>query len=177
MRRFFSESRSGWSWKREKAQSPVAGTRELLGSASWPRAEGNPPKCRRCSAGSSIWLQRAQKAKGTYLSLWRPPKPWQTVLASGDDPSLCGWRGSSNLVILLAYHLLDVEFLLVREQEVRQHAVGHLLDYFPGFLSPHGHIIDPLASGNTASWRASSTPGAWWIFSHRLRWPRFCSFG
>ena len=31
------------------------GNSELLGSASWPRATSNLPKCRRCSAGSSIW--------------------------------------------------------------------------------------------------------------------------
>ena len=70
---------TGWSWKRERVQSPVAGIRELLISAPWLRAAGNSPKCRRCSAGSSIWLQRTQKAEGTSRYLWRPSKPWQTT--------------------------------------------------------------------------------------------------
>ena len=43
------------------------------------KSNGKIPKCRRCSAGSSIWLQKAQSAEGTYRSLWRPPKPWQTA--------------------------------------------------------------------------------------------------
>ena len=76
---FTSESRTGWSGKRERVQNLVAGTRELLGRGSWPRAADNPPKCRRRSAGSSIGLQRVQKAEGTSRSLWRPPKPWQAA--------------------------------------------------------------------------------------------------
>ena len=32
-------------------------------------------------------------------------------------------------------------FLLVREYEVRQRAVGHLLEDFPAFLGPHSHMI------------------------------------
>ena len=46
-----------------------AGTRQLLGGATWPRAADNLPKCRRWSAGSSIWLQRAQKAEGLQVSV------------------------------------------------------------------------------------------------------------
>ena len=66
----------------------------------------------------------------TSLSLWRPPKLWQTA----------NFERNSNSVILLAYHL-DVELLLVREHEVRQRAVGHLLADFSTFLGPHGHMI------------------------------------
>ena len=79
VRGFFSECRTRWFWMRERAQSFVAGTRELLGIASWLMAAGNPSKYRRCSAGSSIWLQTAQKAKWTSRSLWLLPKLWQTV--------------------------------------------------------------------------------------------------
>ena len=97
---------------RERAQSSVAGIRELLGSASWPKAVGNPPKCRRCSSGSSIWLQRAQKAKGTvaFDCDCRPNHDRVRIMASSDDPFLSEWRGSPNSLILLVYRLLDVEF-------------------------------------------------------------------
>ena len=71
----------------------------------------------------------------------RPNHDRLRILASGDDPFLCGWRGSPNSVILLAYHLLDVEFLLVREHEVWQRAIDHFLENFPTFLGPHGHMI------------------------------------
>ena len=39
------------------------------------------------------------------------------------------------------YHLLDVEFLLIREHEIRQRVVGHLLEDFPAFYGPRGHMI------------------------------------
>ena len=55
---------------------------------------------------------------------------------------------------------------------------------FPGeFPCMFGHSWPhdcPSAPGDAASRRPSpdrpSTPGAWWICSHQLRWPRFCSF-
>ena len=173
----------GWSWKRERAQRPVAGTRELPESASWPIAADTPPKCLRCSAGSSIWLQRAQKAEGTSRSLWRPPSPWQTAdFGVWWRSSLCEWRGSPNSVILLVYHMLDVEFLIVREHEVRQRVIGLLLEDLTTFLRPSWPHDWPYAPNDAASWKAwppdrPSTPGAWWICSHRLPWQRFCSFG
>ena len=101
---------TGWSLTRERVQTPVAGTRDLLGSASWPRAAGNPPKCRRCSADSR---SRHKKQRGPPGLCDGHPNHYRLrILASGDDPSLCRWRGSSNSVILLVYHLLDAEFLL-----------------------------------------------------------------
>ena len=92
------------------------------------------------------------------------------ILSSGDNSSLCRWRGNS--IKMTRKHLLNVEFLLVRKHEVR-----HLLEDFPAFLAPHGHMIGRklLAKGFTPD--HPSTPVAWWICSHRLRWPRFCSFG
>ena len=71
--------------------------------APWPRAADNPPKSRRCSARNSIWLQWAQKAEGTSRSRLcdgRPNSDRLRILASGDDPTICGWRGSPNSVIL-----------------------------------------------------------------------------
>ena len=129
-------------WIQDLVESPVAKTKKLLGSAYWSRATDNPPKCQRCSAGSSIWLQRAQKAEGSSRSLWRRPNQDRLrILASNDYPSLCGWEGSQNSAILLTYHLLDVECLLAREHEVRQWAGGHLLGDLSAFLGPHGHMI------------------------------------
>ena len=118
----------------ESVQSPVAGTRELIGSASWTRAAGNPPKCWRCSARSSIWLQRTQKAEGTSRCLWRLPKPWQTADYDVWWGSFPMWMTRNpNLVILLANHLLDVKFLLVCEHKVWQCAICHLLEDFLNF--------------------------------------------
>ena len=37
--------------------------------------------------------------------------------------------------------MLDVEFILVREHEVRQRAVGYPLEDFSAFLEPHCHMI------------------------------------
>ena len=42
---------------------------------------------------------------------------------------------------MLVYYLLDVEFLLVREHEVRQRAVGHVLKDFPAFLGSYGNML------------------------------------
>ena len=94
----------------------------------------NPPKCRRCS-------RHKKQTEPPCLCDIRPNYDRLRILASGDDPSLCGWRGSPKLIILLVYHLLDIEFLLVSEHEVRQRTVGHLLEDFPAFLDPHGHMI------------------------------------
>ena len=69
MRGFSSKSRTGWSWKREKAHRPVVRTRRLFRSASWPSTACNPPKCRQYSAGSSIWLQRAQSRGNLPISV------------------------------------------------------------------------------------------------------------
>ena len=83
---------------------------------------------------------------------------------------------------LLICRMLDIEFHLVRELEVPQCAVGHLLEDFPAFLSPHDYMISRklLAMQHLEGLQPpdrSSTPGAWCSCSHRLRWPMFCSFG
>ena len=75
--------------RRVMLQGPGNSLEVLLG----PGQADNPPKCRWCDAGSSIWLQRAQKAEGISWSLWQSPKPWQssdfwrlvTILPSVDD--------------------------------------------------------------------------------------------
>ena len=124
--------------------------------------------------------KRQRGPLGLYDGL--PNNDRRMILASGDDPSLCGWRGSPNSVILLVYHLLDIEFLLVREHEVRQRAVGLLLKDFAAFLGLHGHMIglkilamQHLEGLHPQIISQHLVQGG---FAHtRLRWPRYCSFG
>ena len=59
------------------------------------------------------------------------------ILMSGDNPSFCGGIEDPNSIILLVYHLLNVEFLLVCENQVRQRAFINILQNFLAFLGPH----------------------------------------
>ena len=62
------------------------------------------------------------------------------ILTSGDDPSFSGRQGGPNSITLLVYHLLNVEFLLICENQVGQLASINVLQNFPAFLGPHCHM-------------------------------------
>ena len=131
-----------WSWKRERAQSSVARPENSLEILFSPGQQATLQ-----NVGEEAL--RVQYDSREHKKQRRPPglcggrsnHDRLRILATGDDPSICEWWGSPNSVILLAYHLLVVKFLLVSEHEVRQWAVGHLLENFPEFLVSHGHII------------------------------------
>ena len=60
-----------------------------------------------------------------------------TILPSVDDEE----SQTRSFYRFTLYHLLDVEFLLVREHEIQKRAVGHLLENFPAFVGAYSHMI------------------------------------
>ena len=47
---------------------------------------------------------------------------------------------AQNSIVFLVNSLLDVEFLLVSEDQIGQHAFCNVLQKFPAFFGPHSHM-------------------------------------
>ena len=62
------------------------------------------------------------------------------ILVSGDNSSFSCGSGCPNSIIFLVNSLLDVEFLLVSENQIGQRAFCDVLQKFPAFFGPHGHL-------------------------------------